>query len=95
MEMTEIITKDLHLAAILVSYGSQIVSVDKKDPKRQHFHFDKLPLYVYICDNANEPMPERVNDLAEIKSYFISKKLFFPPNFLDCLRSVKSALFAE
>ena len=91
----EIITKDMYLAAILISYGSQIIEVDKTDLKKQYFHFDKLPGQVFLSNSSGMPEPANVSDLLEIKSHFLSKKLFFPPIFIDCLRSVKSYLYSE
>ncbi len=90
-----IVTNDMYLAAILVSYGSQIVNVDKSDIKKQFFHFDKLPNSVYIKNESNNPEMVQVSELEEIKSHFLSKKLYFPPSFVDCLRSVKSYLYSE
>ena len=37
--MNEKQTSDMYLAATLVSYGAEIDSVDKSDPKRQMFCF--------------------------------------------------------
>lgn len=91
----EIITKDLHLAAILVSYGSQIIKVDRTDAKRQWFHFDKVPSSVYVSDDMGKPTPLDVVGISDIRSLFLSKKIFFPPSFVDCLRSVKAALYQE
>jgi hypothetical protein len=93
--MDDITTKDMYLAAILVSYGSLITSIDKTDPKKQFFHFDKLPTKIYVCNDKDDPYPIEISILSELKSYFNSKKLYFPPNFVDCLRSVKSYLYSE
>jgi hypothetical protein len=90
-----IITKDMYLAAILVSYGSQIVEVDKTDLKKQYFHFDRLPNLVLIKNGAGLPEEVTLSDLSELKAHFLSKKLYFPPIFIDCLRSVKSYLYSE
>ncbi len=91
----DIVTKDMYLAAILVSYGSQITNVDKTDPKKQYFHFDILPDRILIYNDTPNPLWCPVEELAEIKSYYLSKKLYFPPTFVDCLRSVKSYLYSE
>jgi len=93
--MDKIVTKDMYLAAILVSYGSQIIEVDKTDPKKQFFHFDKLPSLIYICNEIGNPEQTPITSIDEIKSNFLSKKLYFPPSFVDCLRSVKSYLYSE
>ena len=93
--MDDITTKDMYLAAILVSYGSLITNIDKTDPKKQFFHFDKLPTQIYVCNEDGDPFHLEISKLAEMKSYFNSKKLYFPPNFVDCLRSVKSYLYSE
>lgn len=90
--MDEISTRDLYLAATLLSYGSQIISIDRKDLKRQHFFFDKIPQQVTVIDGNGLPYQIEVSSLSEIEFQFISKKLFLPPTFIDCLKSMKAYL---
>lgn len=94
-KIMEIMTKDMHIAAILVSYGSPITWVDKTDPRKQHFHFDRLPQRVYVTDGLGQPEAMEVSNLSDIVSLFFSKKIFFPPSFVDCLRSVKAYIYSE
>ena len=90
----EIVTKDLYLAAILVSYECSIVSTDRSDPKRQYFYFNNLPPQVYVRGPTGHPVLTDVSTFEEIKSFYLSKKLFLLPSFVDCLRSVKSNIYS-
>lgn len=93
MNNGEIITKDLYLAAILVAYGCSITHVDKSNRKQQFFYFDRLPESVYILDGLVST--QKVTTLTEILAIYLSKKLIFPPTFVDSLRSVKAYLYSE
>lgn len=95
MECDGIVTKDMYLAALLISYGSRIVKVDKTDPKKQFFHFDKLPMRVFVVSDEGTPTATVFSDLLDLQSQFLSRRIFFPPTFIDCLRSVKSHIYSE
>lgn len=91
---TVIVTRDLHLAAVLVAYGSSIIQVDRSNPKQMFFYFDRMPPRIYIMDTTGCPVVTSVTDLCDLRALFFSKRLFFPPSFVDCLRSVRSYIFA-
>jgi hypothetical protein len=93
--MENVITKDMHLAAVLVSYGCKIVHVDHSNPKQQYFTFDQLPPFVFISDDMGFPIESTVDTLTDLKALYLSKRLFFPPTFVDCLRSMKAYLYLE
>ena len=92
--MNEKQTSDMYLAATLVSYGAEIDSVDKSDPKRQMFSFKTLPLAVWVTDK-NGVTFQQVGSISEIKALMVSEKLLYPPNFVSAIKSVKSYLYAE
>lgn len=92
--MDNVITKDMYLAAALLAYGSTILKVDRSDPKRQYFHFDRLPTQVQV-DGLSGISETRISSLEEIQSHFLAHKLWLPPTYVACLRSVKSYLYQE
>ena len=93
--MNEKQTSDMYLAATLVSYGAEIDSVDKADPKRQMFSFKTLPLAVWVIDTKDYVTSQKVSTIAEIKALMVSERLLYPPNFVSAIKSVKSYLYAE
>lgn len=94
MENQEIMTKDMHIAAILVSYGSPITRVDRTDRKKQVFYFTCLPHQVFISGEIG-PVICEISVLDDIISLYRSKRIFFPPSFVDCIRSVKAYIYSE
>ena len=90
--MNDVVTKDMHLAAALVAYGCRVCSVDRSDPHRQYFTFDRCPEQVYVDDGAG-PVVVEIRSLAEMQSYLLSSQLWLPGGFVAALRSVKSYLF--
>lgn len=84
----------MYLAAVLVSYECPIVGVDKSDPKRQYFQFDQIPAQVYTSSAEGTPIVTSVATFEDLKSLFLSKKLFLLPSFVDCLRAVKSYIYS-
>lgn len=88
--MEDVCTKDMYIAALLLSYGSKVTRVDKKNPNRQFFHFDKFPTSV-VTDLGNTA----IVSFEELVSLFLSKKIYFPPSYVDCLRSVKTYIYQE
>lgn len=91
----EICTRDMYLAAILMSYDCPIIGVDKSDTKRQYFQFNQLPAQVYTSNADGTPILMRVDSFEDLKALFLSKKLFLLPSFVDCLRSVKSYIYSS
>jgi hypothetical protein len=82
---------DMYLAAAILSYGAELVEVDKADRKRQKFFFSQEVDHVYVLDNG---VPVRVESpkIKEIEIMYFSKRLLFLPNYPDCLRSIKSSI---
>jgi len=92
--MEEYKTSNMYLAAVLVSYGAEIESVDRTNPRRLSWNFCSIPKHVYLLDN--EIMLKRmVSSVEEIRAVMASNKMLFPPSFLSAIDQVKSYLYPE
>ncbi len=85
-------TGDMYLAALLMSYGNELVSIDRSNPKRQKFVF----LYdtmknVFVLDGQEVSV---VSDMGydEFVVEYVSRRVLFPPTYLDNLRRIRSLL---
>jgi hypothetical protein len=85
---------DMYLAAALLSYGCELLDVDKTNVRRQKFLFNDNVEYVYIIDNG-VPVQIHSPKIKDIEMYYFSKKLVFPPQYPDCLRSIKSSIHSN
>lgn len=80
---------DLYLISALVSYGLRPLRVDRTNPRRQKFIFDNdkdIEVYVMSDDIL---IPKSIN-VAEIETYFLSDKLYFPGNYPKTLREIRA-----
>jgi hypothetical protein len=86
---------DMYLAAALVSYGANMLRIDKKDMKHQKFIFeDNTVSEIWVMSGTIHLRV--VNPLIdEIKNYFTSKKLIYPPSYPDTIRSIKSEIHSK
>jgi hypothetical protein len=82
---------DMYLAAAVLAYGGNLISINRDDPKRQKFDFDEGIEYIWVLDQNN--VAKLVNpSLAELEVKFLAKTLVFPPGYPDELRRIKSAI---
>lgn len=95
MENGEVRTKDMYIAALLLSYGSKVDKIDRGDRSRQFFEFDALPKWVWIVQDGVDPESYFLDSFKEMVSLYLSKKIVFPPNYVDCLRSIKTYIYQE
>jgi len=87
-------TGDMYFAAALLSYGAELLQVDKSNIRRQKFLFSDGLASVYILDNG---VPVEVHNpkIKDVEMYFVAKRLMFPPQYTDCLRSIKSSIHSN
>ena len=84
---------DMYLAAAMLSYGADLMRVDRSDQRRQKFVFREtmLPSIIISSDDVMV-VPFLQARLEDIETYFIGKRLWFPPSYPDCIRNIKSAI---
>jgi len=87
-------TSNMYLAAALVSYGAEIESVNRDNPRRLMWVFRTIPKFVYLLSD-DEMETRSVESIDEIKALMASNKMLFMPNFVSSINHVKSYLFAE
>lgn len=85
---------DMYLAAALLSYGAELLEVDKTNIRRQKFLFSDRIDSIFVTESG---VPVAIHDpkIKDVEMYFVSKRLMFPPNYPDCLRSIKSSIHSE
>jgi len=83
---------DMYLAAALVSYGAEMVKIDKADKKHQKFVFADNTVSEIWVESGNLHLRVVNPDIKAIENYFFSKKLVYPPSYPDTIRSIKSAI---
>lgn len=82
---------DMYLAAAILSYGGELISINRDDPKRQKFNFADGVEYIWVLDQNN--VAKLMNPtLEEVEVKFFAKTLVFPPCYPDELRRIKSAI---
>lgn len=88
-------TNDMYLVATLISYGAEIDSVDKSNPKKQIFTFKEIPKAVWIICGDDQVKSQKVSNVGEIKAMMVSERLVFPPNFISSLKNVRSYFYED
>lgn len=83
---------DMYLAAAVLAYGAELDGIDRSDLKRQKFTFINTIPKIYISRGEQSPEVISRPTFPIIENYFIGRNLLYPPNYVDALRRVKSAL---
>ena len=83
---------ELYLAATLLAYGAKLEDIDKTDKKRQKFIFSEDPIEEIWVQSGHSILRIENPNIETIKTKFIAGVLVFPPNFVDAIRKVKSAI---
>ena len=83
---------DMYMAAAFLSYGADLVSIDKSNPSRQVFEFGGEVEQIFVFAGGNQILRIETPTFEEIKTKFIGRKLVYPPEFVDSIRRIKSAI---
>jgi hypothetical protein len=86
---------DMYLVAALLSYGAELVKVDKENPNRQMFHFKDEAIKVWKLLNDDMVTRMEFADLDQVSLLFRSKRLIFLPNYHNFIKDVKSMIHAK
>ena len=86
---------DMYLVAALLSYGADLVEVDKENPRKQSFIFEDKPISVWKFNEWDLVSKIEFADLGQVELLFRSEKLMFPPNYCSSVRSIKSIIHAK
>ena len=83
---------DMYMAAMLLSYGADLIEVDRSDRRRQKFKFGgQIPqILVFTTDKIVLRIENPTFD--DILTYFVGEKLMFPPSFVDSVRRIKALI---
>ena len=82
---------DMYLAAALLSYGVELVEIDRSDTHRQKFCFVNELDSIWV---ENGGIVTKVNNpsIEDVETKFTAKTLLFPPSYPDAIRRIKSAI---
>jgi len=84
---------DMYLAAAFLAYGASLKTIDRGDVRRQKFVFHQAVLpSIIISDDDVLVKTFCTATLDDLETYFISKRLWFPPSYADAIRGIKSAI---
>lgn len=83
---------DMYMAATLLSYGADLLEVDRSDRRRQKFKFGGQISQIFILDSDKVILRIENPSFDDILTYFVGEKLMFPPSFVDSVRRVKALI---
>lgn len=86
---------DMYLVAAFLSYGADLLEVDKENPKKQAFIFEDKAINVWKLNEFGLVSRVEFVDLGQVELLFRSEKLMFPPNYCSSVRSIKSMIHAK
>jgi len=82
---------DMYLAATLLAYGADLDDIDRDNPRRQLFTFSGEIQEIWVkAGNAVLRIEKPTFD--DINTKWAGNSLMFPPNFVDCVRKIKSVI---
>lgn len=87
-------TSNMYLVAALLSYGAEIVEIDKTDSHRQVFDFKDQSIKVYKLIEHGVTEVE-FSDLGQVELLFQSGRLMFMPEYSHKIRDVKNIVHAN
>ena len=87
--MTEI--SDMDLAATLLAYGAELKDIDRSNPRRLQFKFAESIEEIWV-QAGHSILRIEAPDFDTIEKHFIGSTLVFPPQFIDCIKKIKSAI---
>jgi hypothetical protein len=82
---------DMYMAAMLLSYGADLLEVDRSDRRRQKFKFGGQIAQIFILSDKVVLRIENPS-FDDILTYFVGEKLMFPPSFVDSVRRIKALI---
>jgi hypothetical protein len=83
---------DMYLAAALLSYGTKFVGVNREDRSRQKFEFEgEVPNVVVASDDVQLTALKNI-PIEQFETHFLSRRVWLPPSYPDCVRQIKSAI---
>jgi len=85
---------DMYLASALLSYSSEVVSIDRTNPRRVVFNFKECPIKVWKMD-CDVPTQVEVLSVRDVQLLFDSSKLMYMPNYHHSIRDIKSMLYRD
>jgi len=91
MEEDKIEVADMYLAAACISYGMELVGVDRTENRKQKFLFNPKIKVIYTLNNETVTLKDNPS-FAELETHFIARSLMYTPSYPDALKRVKSAL---
>jgi len=84
---------ELYLAAALLAYGATLEDIDRTNLRRQKFLFSDSPVKEIWILAGHSILRIENPDIETIKTKFTAGVLVFPPNFVDSVRKIKSAIY--
>ena len=82
---------DMYMAAAFLSYGAELSGIDKSNPSRQVFEFDGEVEQIFVFA-GNQILRIQTPTFEDIKTKYIGRNLVYPPEFVDSIRRIKSAI---
>lgn len=83
---------DMYLAAALLAYGADLLRIDKSDKRHQKFVFTEGSVRSVWTDAGITHMKVSSPSIKDVETFYVAKKLVFPPSYPDTIRSIKSAI---
>ncbi|PNX52369.1 MAG: hypothetical protein BV458_09940 [Thermoplasmata archaeon M9B2D] len=83
---------DMYMAAMLLSYGADLLEVDRSDRRRQKFKFGGQIPQIFVRSSEKVVLRIENPSFDDIMTYFVGEKLLFPPSFVDSVRRIKALI---
>jgi len=84
---------DMYLIAALLSYGFELVDLDRSNVNRQTYNFDNKETTVYVITSNGEVVAE-IADLFDVKRYYSARTLLYPGSYPDVLKDLKQEIIS-
>jgi hypothetical protein len=83
---------DMYMAAAFLAYGAELINVDRENPSRQIFEFGGEVEQIFVLSGDIQILRIERPTLDEVKTRFIGRSLCYPPDYVDAVRRIKSAI---
>jgi len=83
---------DMYMAAAFLAYGAELINVDRENPSRQIFEFGGEVEQIFVLSGDIQILRIEKPTLDEVKTRFIGRSLCYPPDYVDAVRRIKSAI---
>jgi hypothetical protein len=92
LDVKNMITIDMYLAATFLAYGADLIKVDRENPNRQRFEFGGSIEQIFVLGTDKVVLRVENPEFDVIKNKYLEQTLLFPPTYADSVRRIKAVI---